>query len=89
MLGNLEILRADIEDFRCELRPKAHGNGQSGAPVRWSLTVSVGVAEHGEKKGWSGQIQRRRPGGSRGPPPRSKGWRDHRLEVAPDQHLFP
>ena len=56
VLGDLEMLRADIEDFRFELRPKAHGNGQSGAPnypaVRWSLTVSVGVAERGQKKGW-------------------------------------
>ena len=57
MLGELEMLRADIEDFRFELRPKASGNGQSGTPnypaVRWSLTVSVGVAERGQKKGWS------------------------------------
>ncbi len=58
VLGDLEMLRADIEDFRFGLSPKAHGNGQSGAPqypaVRWSLTVSVGVAERAEKKGWSG-----------------------------------
>ena len=57
VLGDLEMLRADIEDFRFELRPKSHGNGQAGAPhypaVRWSLTVSVGVAERGEKRGWS------------------------------------
>ena len=57
VLGDLEMLRSDIEDFRFELSPKAHGNGQAGAPgypaVRWSLTVSVGVAERGEKRGWS------------------------------------
>jgi diguanylate cyclase (GGDEF)-like protein len=56
VLGDLEMLRSDIEDFRFELSPKAHGNGQAGAPgypaVRWSLTVSVGVAELGEKRGW-------------------------------------
>ena len=93
VLGDLEMLRADIEDFRFELSPKAHGNGQAGAPnypaVRWSLTVSVGVAERGEKEGLVGQIQRCHPGGSRGPPSWSKGWREHRLEVEPDQHLFP
>ena len=57
VLGDLELLRADIEDFRFALRPKAHGNGQAGAPhypaVRWSMTVSVGVAERGKKRGWS------------------------------------
>jgi diguanylate cyclase (GGDEF)-like protein len=55
VLGDLEMLRADIEDFRFALRPKAHSNGKSAATnypaVRWSLTVSVGVAERGEKKG--------------------------------------
>ncbi len=57
VLGDLEMLRADIEDFRFSLRPKALGNGQPGSPqypaVRWSLTVSVGVAERAEKKGWA------------------------------------
>lgn len=57
MLGELEMLRADIEGFRFELRPKSHGNGQVQAPhypaVRWSPTVSVGVAERGDKRGWS------------------------------------
>ena len=57
VLGDLEMLRADIEDFRFSLRPKALGNGQAGSPqypaVRWSLTVSVGVAERAEKKGWA------------------------------------
>ena len=55
VLGDLEMLRADIEDFRFALRPKAHANGKSDAQkypaVRWSLTVSVGVAERGDKKG--------------------------------------
>ncbi len=57
VLGDLEMLRADVEDFRFALRPKAHANGKSAATnypaVRWSLTVSVGVAERGEKKGLS------------------------------------
>lgn len=60
VLGDLEMLRADIEDFRFALRPKAHGNGQGEAAqypaVRWSLTVSVGVAERGEKKGWAARF---------------------------------
>ena len=55
VLGDLEMLRADVEDFRFALRPKAHSNGKSDAQkypaVRWSLTVSVGVAERGDKKG--------------------------------------
>jgi len=57
VLGDLEMLRADIEDFRFSLRPKTHGNGAPGATnypaVRWSLTVSVGVADRGEKRGLS------------------------------------
>ena len=57
VLGDLEMLRADVEDFRFALHPKANENGQAGAPhypaVRWSLTVSVGVAERGEKEGRS------------------------------------
>jgi GGDEF domain-containing protein len=61
VLGDLEMLRADIEDFRFSLRPKAHGNGQAGAAhypaVRWSLTVTVGVAERGERKGWAARYR--------------------------------
>ena len=58
VLGELENLRADIEDFRFAISPKVAGNGKSeGArypSVRWSLTVTVGVAERGEKSGrWS------------------------------------
>jgi len=58
VLGDLENLRADIEDFRFAMRPKAAENGKGeGAKypsVRWSLTVTVGVAEAegGEKNGW-------------------------------------
>ncbi len=57
VLGDLENLRAEIEDFRFSLRPEAAGNGKGGPSrhlsSRWSLTVTVGVAERGEKKGWS------------------------------------
>ena len=56
VLGDLEDLRADIEDFRFAMRPKAAENGKrEGAKypsVRWSLTVTVGVAEVEEKSGW-------------------------------------
>ena len=55
VLGDLEDLRADIEDFRFAMRPKAAENGKrEGAKypsVRWSLTVTVGVAEVEEKVG--------------------------------------
>ena len=57
VLGDLEVLRADIEDFRFPLSPKQAGNGQGETTrypsARWSLTVTVGVAERGEGKGWS------------------------------------
>ena len=56
VLGDLEDLRADIEDFRFAMSPKAAGNGKGeGAKypsVRWSLTVTVGVAQCEEKTGW-------------------------------------
>ena len=56
VFGDLESLRADIEDFRFAMRPKAFGNGTGESAeypsVRWSLTVTVGVAEHDEKSGW-------------------------------------
>lgn len=57
VLGDLETLRADIEDFQFSLHPKAAANSK-GATIRypsarWSLTVTVGVAERGEKTGWS------------------------------------
>ena len=56
VLGDLEDLRADIEDFRFAMSPKAAGNGRGeGAKypsVRWSLTMTVGVAECEEKSGW-------------------------------------
>ena len=57
VLGDLETLRADIEDFQFSLHPKAAANGKGGAvrlpSARWSMTVTVGVAERGEKQGWS------------------------------------
>jgi GGDEF domain-containing protein len=57
VLGDLETLRSDIEDFQFSLHPKAAANGKGGAvrypSARWSLTVTVGVAERGEKQGWS------------------------------------
>jgi len=58
VLGDLETLRADIEDFRFLIRPRAGRNGKDGAPPRhrplgWSLTVSIGVAERRKKRGWS------------------------------------
>ena len=57
VLGDLEIMRAEIEDFRFSLQPQATGNGH-GETARhpsewWSLTVTVGVAERGEEGGWS------------------------------------
>jgi hypothetical protein len=55
VLGDLETLRADIEDFSFPLHPKAPANGKGEATryptARWSLTVTVGVAEPGEKRG--------------------------------------
>ncbi len=60
VLGDLEVLRADIEDFQFPLRPKAAGNGMDGTTryptARWSLTVTVGVAERGQEKGWSARF---------------------------------
>ena len=57
VLGDLETLRADIEDFQFPLRPKPAGNGQGETArypsARWSLTVTVGVAERGKQSGWS------------------------------------
>ena len=56
VLGDLEDLRADIEDFRFAMSPRASGNGKGeGAKypsVWWSLTVTVGMAECEEKSGW-------------------------------------
>lgn len=56
VLGDLEGLRADIEDFRFPIRDRAAKNGKSGGPgfpsARWSLTVTVGVADREAKKGW-------------------------------------
>ena len=56
VLGDLEGLRADIEDFRFAMSPKAAGNGKGeGAKypsVRWSLTVTVGVADCEGKNAW-------------------------------------
>ena len=57
VLGDLETLRSDIDDFQFPLHPKAAANGK-GATIRypsarWSLTVTVGVAERGEKRGRS------------------------------------
>ena len=56
VLGDLETLRAEIEDFRFLIRP-AGRNGKGGGsrhhPLGWSLTVSVGVAERGTKSGWA------------------------------------
>jgi|GEM_PF-4015452 len=58
VLGDLENLRAEIEDFRFGLRPGAATNGADGGPgfpsSRWALTVTVGVAERGPEMGrWS------------------------------------
>ncbi len=58
VLGDLEDLRAEIEDFRFGLRPGAATNGGGGSPglpsSRWALTVTVGVAERGPEMGrWS------------------------------------
>ena len=57
VLGDLETLRSDIEDFQFPLHPKAAANGKGATmrypSARWSLTVTVGVAERGEKTGWS------------------------------------
>ena len=59
VVGNLETLRAEIEDFRFLIHPRAsrNGTGKDGAPrhksLGWSLTVSIGVTERGEKKGWA------------------------------------
>ena len=57
VLGDLETLRTEIEDFGFSLRPTAAGNGQDETTrypsARWSLTVTVGVAESGEKQGRS------------------------------------
>ncbi len=56
VLDDLEGLRADIEDFRFAIRskdamnPKAQGVAYSSA--RWSLTVTVGVADRVEEMGW-------------------------------------
>jgi diguanylate cyclase (GGDEF)-like protein len=56
VLGDLEALRADIEDFRYAVRAKVPGNGKGDAAgypsARWSLTVTVGVAEREEEGGW-------------------------------------
>ena len=52
-------LRSEIEDFRFLIHPRASRNGtdKDGAPhhksLGWSLTVSIGVTERGEKKGWA------------------------------------
>jgi len=54
LLTDLEDLRADI-DFRFAMSPKPSGNKGEGGKypsVRWSLTVTVGVAEREEKTGW-------------------------------------
>ena len=57
VLADLESLRTRIEDFRFSLRPNAKRAGEAEPPhypaVRWPLTVSVGVAERGGRKGWS------------------------------------
>ncbi len=57
VLGDLDLVRGTIEDFRFPVSARAAangGNGRSGSSAaRWSLTVSVGVAERGEKKGWA------------------------------------
>jgi diguanylate cyclase (GGDEF)-like protein len=57
VLNDLEILRTEIEDFQFPLRPKEAGNGKGETArypsARWSLTVTVGVAERGEQSGWS------------------------------------
>ena len=56
VLGDLEDLRAEIENFRFAMHPKAAYNGESvsaGYPsTRWPLTVTVGVAERGATMGW-------------------------------------
>ena len=56
VLGDLETLRAEIEDFRFLIR-QAGRNGKGGGsrhhPLGWSLTVSIGVAERGTKRGWA------------------------------------
>jgi diguanylate cyclase (GGDEF)-like protein len=57
VLGDLEVLREEIEDFRFSLRSKTAEKGQ-GEVTRhpsalWPLTVTVGVAERGDKGGWS------------------------------------
>ena len=59
VVGDLETLRAEIEDFRFLIHPRGsrNGTGKDGAPrhksLGWSLTVSIGVTERGEKKGWA------------------------------------
>ena len=61
VLGGLEDLRAEIEDFRFSLHPNAAGNSKGDAAATdpsaagWPLTVTVGVAERDEKEGWSGR----------------------------------
>ena len=58
VIGDLEALRADIEDFRFPMSPNGarsrKGESTKYPLVRWSLTVTVGVAERGEEGGgWS------------------------------------
>lgn len=56
VIGDLEALRADIEDFRFPMSPNGMGGRKSDSTkypaVRWSLTVTVGVAERREEGGW-------------------------------------
>ena len=59
VFDDLEVLREEIEDFRFSVLSKTAENGQ-GEAVRhpsawWPLTVTVGVAERGDKGGWSGR----------------------------------
>ena len=58
VLGDLEDLRAEIENFRFAMHPKAAQNGRGvgaeSSSAEWSLTVTVGVAERdASMEGWS------------------------------------
>ena len=58
VLGDLENLRAEIENFRFTMHPKAAQNGRGvgaeSSSTEWSLTVTVGVAERdASMEGWS------------------------------------
>ena len=74
VIGDLEALRADIEDFRFPMSPNGAGSRKGESTkyplARWSLTVTVGVAERGEEGGVVLQIRRYRSGRSRCPAPR-------------------